>query len=534
MSSERAADRRFDTAPLGTEAGRAFLQARIGKFALVTSLLSAFFLVFGNLLALSLAPQASLRGMFDLGALLHLTALLVTTSMWLVTRARPRSELSLKALDLVGNVTAMSLYAAMAVSIPSQPEGRIDLLMLQIAGLTLTLRAVMVPSSGRQTALVSAATCVPVVAVAWMFARVAPPQYGAVLPANSALWCLANVIVATLATRVIFGLRTRVVEARQLGQYLLSEKIGEGGMGEVYRAQHALLRRPTAIKLLPPDKAGAQTISRFEREVQLTAKLTHPNTVAIYDFGRTPEGIFYYAMELLEGVDLQRLIEEFGPQSPARVVHIMAQVCASLTEAHAIGLVHRDIKPANVILCERGLVPDTAKVVDFGLVKDVGGLSGAQDAALSHVDSIIGTPLYLAPEAILSPDKVDARSDLYAVGAVGYFLLTGSDVFPGKSVMEVCGQHLHSAPVPPSVRLGRPQPEDLERVLLACLAKKVEDRPQSADALRVLFLSCDVPAWTTEDARQWWREHDPSPKASGTRVKPESMTALDVDFAARG
>jgi serine/threonine-protein kinase len=369
--------------------------------------------------------------------------------------------------------------------------------------------------------------------VAFIFAAAAPAKYATLLPASSALWCIANVSVATLATRVIFGLRTQVVEARQLGQYLLREKIGEGGMGEVHRAQHALLRRPTAIKLLPPEKAGAKTISRFEREVQLTAKLTHPNTVAIYDFGRTPEGIFYYAMELLEGIDLERLIGDYGPQPPARVIHILTQVCNSLSEAHAIGLVHRDVKPANVILCERGLVSDVAKVVDFGLVKDVGGLSGQQDDGQSNVDIIVGTPLYMAPEAIRSPDEVDGRSDLYAVGAVAYFLLSGSPVFTGKTVMEVCAQHLHSAPVPPSQVLGRPLPQDLERVVLKCLEKSAEERPSSADALRRSLEACDVPAWTSEQAQRWWREHVPNPSAIRRLASPEAVTVLDVDLAAR-
>lgn len=521
------------TAPLGTEAGRAFLQSRIAKFAIVVSLLSGFFLVFGNLLGLWLFPQVTLPVLLHSGGVrFHFAALLVTVGMWLATRGRPLPERVLEAVDLVGNVAAMSLYATMAVSGPMRSEDRVDMLILLIAGLTLTARAVIVPSSVRQTAFVSAATCVPVWVVAWVFSRHAPPQYAAGLHANSALWCAANVGVATLATRVIFGLRTQVVEARRLGQYVLSGKIGEGAMGEVHRAQHALLRRPTAIKLLPPGKAGAQTIARFEREVQLTARLTHPNTVAIYDFGRTPDGIFYYAMELLDGIDLERLVEEFGPQPPARVVHILLQVCGSLSEAHAAGLVHRDVKPANVILCERGRVPDTAKVVDFGLVKDVGGLSGDGDPALSNVDSIVGTPLYLSPEAILSPDKVDARSDLYAVGAVAYFLLTGGPVFPGTSVMEVCGKHLHTAPVPISAT-GRAVPEDLDRVVLACLAKNADDRPASADALRDLLAACDVPRWSTEDARRWWREHEPSPATSGLRARADAATALDVDLAAR-
>jgi serine/threonine-protein kinase len=533
-SASGSASGHTETAPLGTEAGRAFLQQRIARFAKVTALLSAFFLVFGNVSVLFFAQGVTFPMILaDIGNQMHFGALAVTTGMWLATRSGVRSERVLQLVDLVGNVGSMSLYAGMSACSVSPPEARIDMLMLLIAGLTLTVRAVIVPTSARQTALVSAASCIPVWVVAWIFSRTAPAKYASLIVANSALWCLANVIVATLATRVIFGLRTQVVEAKQLGQYLLSEKIGEGAMGEVHLAQHALLRRPTAIKLLPPDKAGAQTISRFEREVQLTAKLTHPNTVAIYDFGRTPDGIFYYAMELLDGIDLERLVDDHGAQPPARVIHILAQMCGSLAEAHAIGLVHRDVKPANVILCERGRVPDMVKVVDFGLVKDVSGISAAAHPELSNVNTIVGTPLYLAPEAILSPDRVDGRADLYAVGAVGYFLLTGSPVFPGKTVMDVCAQHLQAVPVPPSERLGKPVPADLERVIASCLSKKPDERPETGDALRDLLLACDVPGWTTADARAWWREHGPSPKPSRKPVSAETRTALDVDFRAR-
>ena len=201
-------------------------------------------------------------------------------------------------------------------------------------------------------------------------------------------------------------------------------------MGIVYRAHHALLRRPTAVKLLPAGRAGESNLSRFEREVQLTSSLTHPNTVAIYDYGHTPDGIFYYAMEYLDGMDLEELVELDGAQDPARVVHVLRQVCGALAEAHGVGLVHRDIKPANILLCERGGIPDTAKVVDFGLVKQL-STSGV-GPGVSTVNNIMGTPLYLSPEAITSPEKVDARSDLYALGAVAYYLVTGKAVFEGR------------------------------------------------------------------------------------------------------
>jgi serine/threonine-protein kinase len=322
--------------------------------------------------------------------------------------------------------------------------------------------------------------------------------------AYTVLWCAAGIVTASVGSRVIFGLRQEVRQARQLGQYTLVEKIGEGGMGSVYKAHHALLRRPTAIKLLPPEKAGQHNLSRFEREVQLTSQLTHPNTIAIYDYGRTPDGIFYYAMEYLEGMDLQALVDIDGPQTPGRVVHILAQVAGALAEAHAIGLVHRDIKPANIILCERGGVSDMAKVVDFGLVKNIDAGSEGQSLAVSTETRIMGTPLYLSPEAIRDATSVDGRSDLYALGAVGYFLLTGVSVFEAKTVVEVCSHHLHSEPVPPSERLGRPLPHDLERLILRCLRKDPAERPHGADELARALRALAVPEWTQEDARAWW------------------------------
>lgn len=316
--------------------------------------------------------------------------------------------------------------------------------------------------------------------------------------------CVLGAVAMFVHSGIEAGLRRRVAQAERLGQYSLEEKIGEGGVGKVYRARHALLRRPTAIKVLRKDAEDDEVLRRFEREVQFTARLTHPNTIAIYDYGHTPEGVFYYAMEYLEGTTLGRCVELAGAQPAARVIHVLAQACASLAEAHGAGMVHRDVKPTNLMLCERGGMADFVKVLDFGLVRPV---QPREDLAVTNATAITGTPLYLSPELIQTPERVDVRSDLYQLGAVGYYLLTGSHVFDGANLYEVGAHHLYKAPDAPAERLGRPVAEDLAAVLLACLAKRAEDRPQSAEELRSALLACaDAGRWTEDDARAWWAE----------------------------
>jgi serine/threonine-protein kinase len=308
----------------------------------------------------------------------------------------------------------------------------------------------------------------------------------------------------------------------RLGSYTLGNKIGEGGHGAVYRANHVLLRRPTAIKLMRPDRIDAVTLDRFEREVQHMSQLTHPNTVAVYDYGRSPDGLFYYAMEYLDGIDLEKLVTTYGPQPGDRVASILAQVCGALEEAHRRGIVHRDIKPGNIILCERGDVPDVAKVVDFGLVKELG--PGGADGT-----GILGTPAYLAPELVTDPDSTGPATDLYALGAVGYFLLTGRRVFDGKTAVEVCIQHVTQTPVPPS-KLALHVSAALEEVILRCLAKRPGDRPQSAAALARLLRSLPTGNdWSEDEAQRWWSDF--------RRIEePQSSTptlTITVDLAQR-
>jgi serine/threonine-protein kinase len=294
-----------------------------------------------------------------------------------------------------------------------------------------------------------------------------------------------------------------VQEAARLGQYVLERELGQGGMGVVYLAKHAMLRRPTAVKLLPPDRAGKQALARFEREVQLTSALRHPNTIAIYDYGRTPDGVFYYAMEYLDGLDLERVVQAEGPLPPERVVHVLRQVAGALEEAHAAGLVHRDIKPSNIVLCRYGNRFDFAKVLDFGLVRQT---QASADPNLSAVEALTGTPLYMAPEAVTDASSIDARADLYSLGAVAYYLLTGERVFEGKTVVQVCGHHLFSPVVPPSKRLGRALPEALERIVLDCLEKDRDKRMPSASSLLARLEACGLAPWTADQAESCWAE----------------------------
>jgi hypothetical protein len=335
--------------------------------------------------------------------------------------------------------------------------------------------------------------------------------------------CAAGIFLAMLfMARQQRALQKATLAAKQLGQYALEEKLGAGGMGTVYKARHALLRRPTAVKLLDVDKMSDAAIARFEREVQLTSALTHPNTVAVFDYGRTPDGIFYYAMEYLEGMNLDELIKRFGPLPEARMAFILRQVCGSLAEAHAAGLVHRDIKPANIILTRRGGLHDFVKVLDFGLAK---ALDGQEKANVTSPNALMGTPLYLSPEAVNQPDQVDARTDVYALAAVGYFLLTGTPVFSGVSVMEICMKHVKSTPEPPSARCSKPVSLDLEALLLRCLAKAPSDRPSdAAEILRQLEACAVEGTWTALDAAAWWAALDklvpPAEQADTGRGQP--------------
>ncbi len=310
--------------------------------------------------------------------------------------------------------------------------------------------------------------------------------------------------LATARDRIV-GLEKEVASARKLGQYTLQAKLGEGGMGAVYRGRHAMLRRPTAVKVIRPDQVGANAIARFEREVQHTAALSHPNTVRIFDYGRTDDGLFYYVMEYLEGLDLDALVRQQGPMPQARVLHILEQAAGALAEAHDSKLIHRDIKPANLMLCGDRYLPDVVKVMDFGLVKEV---KTDSKGSLTEVGMIAGTPHYMSPEAISSPQDIGPPTDVYALGCVAYFLLSGRELFAGNTPMAICGMHLHVAPDPIFDRVPDIDPMFAE-LITQCVRKEPEARP-TTDALHQALVELKAAPWarwSRDAARAWWKAH---------------------------
>jgi len=353
----------------------------------------------------------------------------------------------------------------------------------------------------------------PLVAVGLWAQRVYPAEtLLRTLPGTIISPALA-VIVAYVASRIIYGLNVDVAKARQMGSYLLEALIGRGGMGEVWRARHRMLARPAAIKLIRPDTLGSDStatqtmLQRFEREAQATASLRSPHTVEIYDFGRSKDGTFFYVMELLDGIDLDTIVKEHGPLPPERVVHILRQVCHSLDEAHESGLTHRDVKPANLFICRYGRDVDFVKVLDFGLVKKHSS-STTEEGDLTQIGAAVGTPSFMAPEMAWEGGPIDARADIYALGCVAYWLLTGHLVFESPSAMAAIVQHARDIPEPPSTRTDSEIPPALERIVMDCLEKEVARRPQTAKELSRSLENVYVPQpWTHERAAVWWEQH---------------------------
>ncbi len=443
---------------------------------------------------------------------------------WLVG-PKPLSMKMLYRLDLV---YSLGIGAAFGAAAYLQSDLRVSgYLSVVYTTFTVFARALIVPSSGKRTAVASSITMLPMTAAALALALTTPQDVpGVVYFVGFMLFCLVAITLSAAGSQIIYGLSQKVTAAKQLGSYTLDRKIGEGGMGVVYLAHHVMLRRPTAVKrVLSSRDVSADTLARFEREVQAMSQLTHPNTVAVYDYGRSPDGTLYYAMEYLGGgIDLQNLVEKYGPQPTGRVAQILAQVCGALHEAHSSNFIHRDIKPANILVCERGGQHDVAKVVDYGLVRDFAADPG------TSTQIVLGTPAYLSPEAITDPSTIGPAADLYALGAVGYFLVTGKRVFTGTTAVDVCIAHVTKSPTPPSQVAAHHIAPELEAILLKCLAKKPADRFANAKELRNALLALAATDWTLAEAKEWWAafrttEHQVAEASDG-----ETMT-MSVDLA---
>jgi eukaryotic-like serine/threonine-protein kinase len=519
MVSSRAAWRGSDD-----EESRAYLQSRLSVLSRL--MFWSFAVLLGGMVLLyrrypEIEPKDNGRIYVIAGA-----GVLILAVVWRGFLVRRELKLkTLYAIDLfyaagTGTIFASAAYIAWDFSVSAWAN-------LLWSCFTMFLRTIVLPSTGRRTAIAGALLFAPMQLAAIGLTFKTKTDLPA--PAYISGMALIAVVVSSISTigsRLIFGLRRQVNAAMRLGQYTLDSKIGEGGNGSVYRAHHALLRRPTAIKLVLPARVGAETLDRFEREVQAMSQLTHWNTVAVYDYGRSPDGVFYYAMEYLDGIDLENLVIDFGPQPADRVVAILVQVCSALSEAHRRNIIHRDIKPANIILCERGDVPDVAKVVDFGLAKEIDANDGGDTTK-----QILGTPAYIAPEAVTDPGTIGPPADLYAVGAVGYFLLTGRRVFEGKTNLDMCIQHVTGTPKPMSTMTKNAIQPELEAVIMRCLAKAPADRPENAAELAKLLRAVpSARAWSDEIAVQWWSDFRRLPRPASASA---STLTITVDVAAR-
>ena len=415
---------------------------------------------------------------------------------------------------------------------PPSPDPVIHLSWVTIGILTFSMIAPASPRKMLAASLVTASMDPLALGIAyWLGDPVTSLPHAVIL----ALPNYACAIVAVLPSRVLYKLGRRLREAQELGNYQLVELLGHGGMGEVWRARHQMLARHAAIKLVRPEVLGARNetdasvmLRRFEREAKATAALSSPHTIQVFDYGMTRDGTFFYVMELLAGRDLESFVREFGPVPADRAMFLLRQACHSLADAHARGMVHRDIKPANIYVCRMGLEYDFVKVLDFGLVK-VRNRGPASDTLLTLDHTTTGTPAYMAPEIIVGEADVDRRADVYALGCVAYYLLTGQLVFEADTPMKMLMQHVHARPVPPSERTELRIPRDLDELVLACLEKDPNARPQHAEELFRMAQECTScgESWNQNRARAWWQIH--LPEFTG----PLTLTDADAEPAAR-
>jgi serine/threonine-protein kinase len=464
-------------------------------------------------------------------------AVMVTVSA-LLWSPRPLSMRSLRTLELIVFGTLAAFFAWLQVD--TYHDGALlraivpghEALVFRLVGLSAALRwfllivlyGTFIPNTWQRCAVVvGSLALLPVVLMG----------AGSQLDSATAAYVLSAVpetviLMATAVAIAVFGshkireLHEKAHEAQRLGQYRLKRVLGFGGMGAVYLAEHVLLRRPCAVKLIRPDQAGdPKALVRFEREVRAAATLTHWNTIEIFDYGHAEDGTFYYVMEYLPGMNLEDLVEQYGPLPAGRAVHLLRQVCQALREAHGIGLIHRDIKPGNIFACERGKVYDVAKLLDFGLVKTVG--AEGDSLRLTRDGTITGSPAFMSPEQAMGRGQLDARSDIYNVGAVAYFLITGKLPFDRQSMLQMLHAHAYE-PFVATPEFNEAAPADLQRVILRCLEKDPDRRYQDAVTLEKALAACESAGqWTTESAEEWWRRH------GGGAVSPSPLEGREAE-----
>jgi serine/threonine-protein kinase len=498
---------------------------RLGSVALLMAGMTIVFSVVDRFLAAQ-TGQAPYHGIVTFG---EIAVVVGSLGMYALTRRAGLDPGELLDRALVYEVAMGFLIGAIQHSVPD-PPGVLPKGWSSVAVLVMAF-PLLIPSTRGKTALATLATASMdvvglLVAIALDYRPAPAPSMAAAMFLPTAIAC----VMAIVGSRIVYRLSAQAGRAEELGSYRLVAPLGHGGMGEVWRAEHRMLARDAAIKLVRGREGGVprELVSRFEREAKATAGLRSPHTVQLYDFGRSDDGAFYYVMELLDGFTLDRLVERHGPLAPERVVHVLRQACRSLAEAHAAGLVHRDVKPGNIFLCRYGGELDFVKVVDFGLVKDVSSGGGAN---LTQTGLIAGTPAYMPPEMALGKD-VDGRADLYALGCVGYFLLTGLPVFDRKTALETLHDHTATVPVPPSQRVATPIPADLEAVLLGCLAKDPSDRPEGARVLEArLAATSSAGRWSSADAERWWDRHSPATGAGRPLPTEPEGTRLETPQA---
>ncbi len=467
------------------------------------------------------------------------TFILLSVGMFLLSRSGRLDDCLLMNLGLIYEVVGAAGIEIGIVFLRQWPESA-GMVGLSWTCVWIVIFPLLVPTTPGKTVLASiAAACMQPLMYSIAVARGLPP-----LPGNMLFMVTFPTFIcvglAMVGSRVVYGLGTDVHRARQMGSYRLTELLGTGGMGEVWKAEHRMLARSAAIKLIRSgggESAPAHTPSshllRFEREAQATAQLRSPHTIQLYDFGITEDRTFYYVMELLEGLSLDELVSRYGALPPGRAIRILRQVCHSLAEAHGKNLVHRDIKPANIYVCRYGRDLDFVKVLDFGLVK-MAGEELERNLGITRIGAYIGTPAYGSPELASGSPETDIRSDIYSLGCVAFWLLTGRTVFRAPTLPAMLVKHINDAPDPPSRYARFAVPPALDNLILDCLRKNKDERPASAEVLGRLLTTIQVDQpWTDDSAREWWDQYRPVEREGVVPVLPDSTQPLTVTKLSR-